>query len=347
MTETITLKSFAELAALFPDENEGASEDAVSDSALPSGSPSTDDADLARLVADLESAGVALARIIVRDQEDRALALRDLERYDAQVRRQRDAELAREQARRIRQEAEAFRARAFGHEARQEAERIAEAAGKAEEFARRRVEAASHDIEQLAAEIDLERLLSERKKAREAEKAKAAAAERAERLSGALNRAKEALDAGRVGEAREMLDQVSTENPNNPEIASLIAIITQKELDVKVAVVEDVLREARRELRRDPAGVIARFEALDVNHLPDALARQIFGAWAQACSRLCKDRGIAEPLRYAPNPGRGAVIARETAEGAYVVVSAMGMGPSWSVGKTVDERQVRRARPLR
>ena len=41
--------------------------------------------------------------------------------------------------------------------------------------------------------------------------------------------------------------------------------------------------------------------------------------------------GIVEPLRYAPDPGRGAIVARDGGRGEYVVVSALGMGPAYLV----------------
>jgi hypothetical protein len=116
---------------------------------------------------------------------------------------------------------------------------------------------------------------------------------------------------------------------------------------VKSAAAEDALWAARREWRSDPAGAVARLETLDVGDLPDPLARQVFGTWAQACGRLCRERGLAEPLRYAPDPGRGAVLAREGPDAPYTVVSALGMVAGWQPGSAVGERQVRRARPLR
>jgi len=347
VSHSIVVKSFAELAGLFPEEEKLSDTVTVSEAATHSAAPMTDDTDLARLVEDLESAGVALARIIVRDQEERALALRDLERYDALAQLQHDAELTREQARRIRQEAVAFRVRAFGEEARHEAERIAEAAGKAEEFATRRVEAARRDIEQLAADIDLERLLAERQKEQEAEKAKAAAAERAGRLSGALARAKSALEAGRFEEAHAVLGSVVDENPNNAEITSLLDMIIHRETAVKVAAVEDALWLARRTWRHDPEAAIKHLAALDVAGLPVEIGCQVFGAWAQACARLCRQRGLIEPLRYAPTPGRGAILAREQAGAPYTVISALGLDATWQPGNTIGERQLQRARPLR
>lgn len=80
---------------------------------------------------------------------------------------------------------------------------------------------------------------------------------------------------------------------------------------------------------------------------PSLIPSAPFGEWARACARLCRERGLSEPLRYAPDPGRGAVIAREEPDGAYAVLSALGMGPGWETGRPVGAGQVRRARPLR
>jgi hypothetical protein len=181
----------------------------------------------------------------------------------------------------------------------------------------------------------------------EAEKAKAAEAERAGRLSGALAQAREALEFGRYEEAKAVLGAAANEFPGNAEIASLLSNIAQRERIVKVDEAEDALWDARRAWRRDPAAAVARLEALDTGSLPEPLARQVFGAWAQACARLCHERGLAEPLRYAPDPGRGAVIAREQPGSPYTVVSALGLGAGWRPGSPVAERQARRARPLR
>jgi len=195
--------------------------------------------------------------------------------------------------------------------------------------------------------IDLEWLLAERQRREDAEKTQAAAAERAGRLADALARAKSALDAGQLLEARGLLGPVRSEDPDNPESASLMGIITQRELAVKVSAAEETLVVARRTFRRDPAAAIAHLTDLDVTGLPESLARQVFGEWARACRRLCRVRGIADPLRYAPDPGCGAVVAREHPDHPYVVVSALGMGPTWSTGSVVDDRTLRRARPLR
>jgi hypothetical protein len=203
------------------------------------------------------------------------------------------------------------------------------------------------EAEQLAAQLDLERLLAERRRQEAAEKAKAAEAERARRLAGALTRARAALEAGRFEEASGLLGSLTNDYPNNSDVASLKTIIAQREMSVKAAAAEEVLWETRRVYRQDPSAAVARLEAVDVDGIPEPLARQVFGEWARACSRFCREQGIAEPLRYAPDPGRGAVIAPAGADGGYVVVSSLGMGAAWLRGSSVSDRQVRRARPLR
>jgi hypothetical protein len=263
------------------------------------------------------------------------------------VARQGEAEQVRSQAQQVRHEAEALRERAFADEARTEAARIVNITIQAEVAATDAVNYWQGEVERLAARLDLERLLAERHRREEAKKAKAAEADRTRRLAGALARARAALEAGRFEEAKELLGTVGSEHPDNPEITTLKTIIAQRELTVKVNAVEETLWEARRVYRHDAAAAVARLEALDIDELPEPLARQVFGEWARACSRLCRERGIAEPLRYAPDPGRGAVITRDAPDGPYVVLSALGMGPDWQTGSTVSERQVRRARPLR
>ncbi len=348
MSQSITLKSFGELAdalGLDPiledtpgDPDEQAAVPAPTENRVP---------DLVDLLTELEVASGSLAAIVRRDQEARALALQELERYDSILAKQREAEQAHTHAQRVRHEAEALSERAFAEEARAEATRIGRIAVRAEVAAINAVNHWQARADQLASQLDLDRLLEERRRQEEAEKAQAAEAERARRLAGALARARGALEAGRFEEAMGLLGPVANENPGNPEITTLTTIIAQREMVVKADAVETALWEARREYRRDPAAALAQLEMLDIDGLPESLACQVFGEWARACSRLCRERGIIEPLRYAPDSGRGAVITRETPDGAYTVLSALGMGPEWRAGSAVSERQVRRARPLR
>ncbi len=348
MSQTITLTSLSELAdALGLDPiPEDDSDDAVEQAPTPTETENPVP-DLTDLVRELEIASGSLSAVVRRDQEVRAVALQELERYDSVLAKQHEAEQARTRAEQLRREAEALSERAFADETRAEATRIGRIAAQAEVAAVDAVNRWQAQAEQLASRLDLNRLLDERRRQEEAEKAKAAEAERARRLAGALARAREALEAGRFEEAIKLLGQVASENPGNPEITTLKTIIAQRELAVKVDAAEEVLWEARRVYRCDPATAVRLLEALDVETLPEPLSRQVFGEWARACSRLCRERDVTEPLRYSPDPGRGAVIAREDPEGSYLVVSALGMGSDWQTGSTVNERQVRRARPLR
>lgn len=359
MAQAVVLKSFAELAETLnlgelPDEPLTPIDDQPTIPGAPSDDQPTTPAapvdtpiDLAALLTELEAAAATLATVSHQDQEAWTIALRDLERYDALVARKREAEGARERARQMQQEAEQLLEAAFADEARAEAQRILAITSRIAAAADRIVEEQRAEVEHLADQLDLVRLLAERRRQEEAEQAKSAEAERARRLADALAGAKAALAAGHLEEAKGLLGTVANENPNNPDIASLMNIIAQRERAVNVIAAEDTLRAARREYRRDPASAVARLEVLDVSGLPGSLARQVFGEWARACSRLCRERGTIEPLRYAPDPGRGAVLAREEPGGSYVVVSALGLGPGWQNGSVVGERQVQRARPLR
>jgi hypothetical protein len=357
MSQTMVVKSFADLPRLLNlDElppapadtavDPGAS-DHESEPALGTDADHRATVDLLELLAELESASVSLAAVARQDQETRALALRDLERYDALAESLRQAGQARDRASELRTRAELLVAEAFAAEARAAAQRVVTLAARSEVVAARHAEERRIELDQLAGQLDLERLLADRRRQQEAETARAAEAERAGRLSGALAEASAALEAGRIEEAKALAGHVCSEDPDNAEAASLLTIITQREMAVKTIAADEALWAVRRELRRDPAEAIARLEALDVDGLPSVLAAQVFGEWARACSRLCRERGVDEALRYAPDPGRGAIVARDPARGEYVVVSALGMGPAWKVGTVVGERQVRRARPLR
>jgi len=162
----------------------------------------------------------------------------------------------------------------------------------------------------------------------------------------ALAGARKALDAGRFEEAQALLGPLAKEHPGNAQITSLQTIIARLRASVKATAAEDALWAARRDYRHDPAAAVARLAALDVDGLPEPLARQVFGQWARACRRRCERDGTGDALRYAPRVGRGAVLIRRTPDEPYVVLSAIGMGDVWAAGTVVSERTVRCARPL-
>lgn len=353
MSQSIIVRSFAELGELLgadepetalPDEQSGSVAEVTGSQvsvAVEGHAP-----DLTNLLAQLEAATSTLATLARQDQEARTLALRDLERYEGLTRQADEARQAEERAYRVQLDASALVATAFTDEAREAAERVVSLATQAEAVAGQVAAERQAEAERLAGRPDVEKLIAERQRKEEEEKARAAEIAASRRLSGALASARESVEAGRFEEARTLLGSVASENPGNADVASLEEMIAQRELAVKVRIAEEALWQARREYRQDLAAAITRLTALDVDGLPSPLASQVFGEWARACSRLCREQGIAEPLRYAPNPGRGAVLAREST-GQYVVVSALGMGSAWQPGEPVDERQVRRARPLR
>ena len=336
-----------------PDGRAGAADSHPTDQ--PQGTPSAgagepDLDDLAALLARLESAGLTLSRVVRQDEEARAQALRELERHDALLAAAQEAEEACRRAGRVRAEAEAVAEAAFSEETRAAAREVLALATDAAATAERTAAERRAEVQALAGRLDVERLLAERRRQEEAEKARAAAAERAERLSGALSRAREALEAGRLEEAKDLLGTVASLDPESSAVCSLKHIIAQREFAVKVTAAEEALWAARRELRHRHAEAIARLEALDVDGLPDDLAGEVFGEWARAWSKQCRAVGIEEPLRFAPDPGRGAVLARDTTgepDAPYKVLGAIGMGPRWRAGSPVAAAQVRRARPLR
>ena len=109
------------------------------------------------------------------------------------------------------------------------------------------------------------------------------------------------------------------------------------------------MRAARVALADPPAEAVARLEGLDalgLDGLPPPLLAQRFGTWARACARWCEQRDLHAPLRLAPVPGRGAIFARETPDGPYVLVSAIGTAERWRAGDVVGGRHLRDARPL-
>ncbi len=348
MSHRIVVKSFADLALVLNLEDLPAAPP-VEASTPPPTAPVTNEEppDLARLLADLEAASATLADLARRDQEQRTAALRDLEQYDALVASQREAEQACDQAHRVRGQAEALAETGFTDEARATARHLAERACQAETAATRLAEQRRAEAEQLAAGLDLERLLAERRRQAEAEHARQVEAERARRIGETVARARAALEAGRLAEARAAFEDVVHEAGDAPEVKELAQRITQREFAIQVAQVENALWAARREYRREPAVALAHLTALDLAGLPADLSRQVFGAWVRACTRLCHAQGLLDPLRYAPDPGRGAVIAREALDGEYIVVSVLGLGTGWRVGEPVGEGVVRRARPLR
>ncbi len=345
MSKQITLNSFEELARVFqPEDLQPDAREGIKDAAQPSAQ--TDTPEPADLLAELQRAGATLATIARRDDEARRLALSELERYDALVAQQSEAEAVCRRARQVRRQAHELVANAFEHEAREAAQRLIQLAERAEAQAAHVAIDKRTEIDRLAASMDLERLLTERRRLQEVEQKRAAEAERARRFSAALSGARGALQAGHLEEAKALLGPAGNEYPDNPEVASLAATIAQRELAVKMSAAEEALWSARREYRRDPVTAVARLETLDVSGLDGELVKELFSVWLRACARLCQVRELADPVRCSGGFGKACVAARERPDGPHVVISALGMTPHCQAGSFPNARLMAGAQPL-
>ncbi|MHB8618852.1 MAG: hypothetical protein ACYDAG_04645 [Chloroflexota bacterium] len=350
MSKTMVLASFSELRnVLNVEEAATAPDEEIIDAGAIATTETQESSNraIADLLTELERARATLATIARRDQEARTLALSELEQYDALMAEQREASKALYHAQQLRKRVEAMAANAFEDEAKEAAAQLANIPQRIEAEAARLVDQFGREIEDLTQRLDIQRLLTERKRLEEFETARAARAERARRLSDALAWADSALEREQFEEARAMLGPVTNEHPGNAEIASLLDSIAQRELAVKMAWAEDALWMTRRDYRFEPATAVERLAAVDTSALPEATARQVFGAWASACMRLCRQRQLHEPLRFGAGPGCGLVFAREAADLPYVVVSAIGMRERWDIGSVAPDGLLQRCLPLR
>jgi hypothetical protein len=305
--------------------------------------------DVEAMLTELASADDALARLQSQDEAKRASMHDHLERYDALTAMAIDVKRAVSRACGLREQAEALAAGAFGDETRDAAKRIADLAARVAERAAQEVMMRRAEADHFAAQHDLMQTLVERRRRRfeEAERARAAQTAKAERLAEALAAARKALAASQLKEARELLGDASNDNPGSAEVASLLAIIAQRERESKAALAEDALWLARYEWRHEPRRAVERLAGLDVDGLPEQLAGWVFGGWVQACVLLCRREGYLDPLRYTPSGlGRGAVIARTEPGGPYVVVSALGLPEFPPPGSPIPTGVIGWARPL-
>jgi hypothetical protein len=302
---------------------------------------------LEALLADLDGAVSDLAEASRRDEVALAAALAELEAYDRLVAAQRDAEAARARAARVLEDAEALASGAFSDDVRTAAAGVVERAARAAAQAAALVDARRADSDRLGERLDIQRLVAERSRREAAEVARTAADLRAQRLAEVEAGVRRALDEGQLEHAETLLTRGATDLSESGALSSLRETVAQQIRERRVVAADSALRLARYDYRRCPEEAIACLEALELDGLPADLSRQVFGEWAAACSRVCRRRGYAEPLRYAPLPGRGVVLARERPDADYVVLSALGMGPRWRPGATVAPRDIGGARPLR
>src|SRR5262245_53835242 len=142
MSQTMVVKSFADLPRLLnldelPQASADTAENVVpeeqeAEPALGIAATGNATVDLLELLAELEAASASLAAIARQDQETRALALRELERYDAVAESLRQAEQARDRASELRIRADRLAAEAFASEAKVAAQQVATLAARSE-----------------------------------------------------------------------------------------------------------------------------------------------------------------------------------------------------------------------
>ena len=160
------------------------------------------------------------------------------------------------------------------------------------------------------------------------------------RMQGELELAGDHLDGGRIGEARRLLSSLHKNISSAPDLERTFVTLRRREQAVNTRAAEAALREARRLHRREPVRAIELLEAVELNGLPDELARHLYGCWLTACRRL----DLLAAIHYRAGFGRGAVLI-PTADGGWEVVSALGLR-RWERGRRFAPQALRGARPL-
>jgi hypothetical protein len=182
--------------------------------------------------------------------------------------------------------------------------------------------------DELASRPHLTRVLDERRR-REREQAEAAQRledERAARLSSGIAAARQAHHEGRLDDARAILAPLARDFPTNQEIQSVLDAVRWHAQHLRTAPAEEALRDVvRRPYRDDPEAAVGRLAAVDMQELPEDLARRVFGVWSSHCLKLVRRLGMHDPRRYSPATSRGVVFARRTPDGPCEVVSALGL----------------------
>jgi hypothetical protein len=229
---------------------------------------------------------------------------------------------------------------AFSPECQEGAARIAQAAAMVASDASDRFTAVTDEANNLTVRDDVARLLAEERDREEAARREAEKREIEARMAEVIAEVEALTKAGNFDEAHRMLGYLGKEHPNDPELASCIDNVRRREWAVKTSMAEQALRSARRN-RRDPKAAVALLEPLDLSCVPDALARQIYGCWIQACHRLCTD----DALIYSVGFCKGAVLVL-THNSQLEVVSAIGL-PRWQAGRHFSRVALKGARPLK
>ena len=228
----------------------------------------------------------------------------------------------------------------FAPDCRARAEEIATAAAAVATAARSRLTAVNAEVAALAVREDVARLLAEERAREESARREKEERQREARLRDVVARAEALEQEQKFDEALGLLGSIRKTDPCSSVLTSSFEKIRRHEWAVKTVEIEAALRQARRVFRRQPKEAVALLEPLDLTGTPEALARQVYGCWLQACRRL----GLEEAVHYAPAFGRGAVLV-PTTDDRLEVVSAIGL-PRWPAGRRLSRTALKGARPL-
>ena len=362
---TITLKNLADLAQhidleslppgpaeapqIAEDQDRGTPATSDTDQHVPTVEPDTQPQapqDLASVLAQLASVSTGLEAAARQDACAREQATVELARYETLAAEREEAQRALAEARRVRTTAELLASQAFTEQARVEAARALALSRQAELACTQLLAERTRAADELASRPHLVAVLAERRQ-REQERLEAerrADEERAARLSRGIAAARQALRDGQPERAREILAPLARDFPTSDEVQSVMDVIRWQSQQVLVGPAQAALRDVReRTYRDDPERAVGRLSGVTIDGLPEALARQVFGVWSNACYQVVQQRGWHAPLRYSSATSRGVVLARREQDSTYEVVSALGMGPEWQAGQPVTAPGVLRA----
>jgi hypothetical protein len=287
----------------------------------------------------------AMAREDVRLREEASL---DLARYEALVAEINDAERSLGDIRRVCLAAETLAQQAFSEESRSRAAQHAASSRALELRCLELLTERRHSAQDLEARPHLARALADRQHEAQqhADAVLAEETERAARLERGLIAIDDALNANELDQAGAHLRSLGAGFASNPEVQRRADILRWRMRRRLVEPAEAALRDvSRRGYRDDPEAALARLAEVRTEHLPEDLARRIFGVWSNTCWHVVQARGWQDPRRDTPGTSRGAIWAR-TSEGVYEVVSSFNH-PRWQSGQTVPERVALAAPALR
>src|SRR5216683_7530870 len=316
---SITLKSFAELANVLdleslppgPPDTYGEAASALVPATIETEPPVMEEpspiastqVDLASLIAQLASVSSGLETMARQDARAREQATIELAQYESLAAERKEAERTLADARRVRATAELLVTEAFTEQARADAARHAAVARAAELTCTQLLAERTRAADELASSPHLARVVEERRRheREQAEAVQRAEDERAARLANGIAAARQAHHEGRLDDARALLAHLARDFPSNQEIQSVLDAVRWHAQHLRTAPAEEALHDvARRPYRDNPEAAVGRLAAVDMEGLPDELARRVFGVWSNRCLQLVRQSDMFDSMRYAP-----------------------------------------------